>query len=66
MKYITESEIPYLDAVLSDRFIILNMWKDGIWLVDKEHSKWDAIKETALNIAKTFGDKKTVSTLELL
>ena len=65
MKFITESNIAYLDAFLmSDRFVMLNMWKEGIWLVDKQHSKWQAMKETAIAIAKTFGDLDTISTLQ--
>lgn len=66
MRYITESDIEYTEAFLSDRFIILNMWGEGIWLVDKQHSEFEKIKETAIQIAKTFDDKKTISQLSEL
>lgn len=67
MKYVTQSDIPFSEAFyMSDRFVILNMWKDGIWYVDKEHPDWEKIKETALNIATTFGDTETVEMLSSL
>tara|TARA_B100000378_G_scaffold203508_1_gene166880 strand:+ start:916 stop:1122 length:207 start_codon:yes stop_codon:yes gene_type:complete len=62
--YVTESDIPFNEAFLmTDRFVILNMLNKGIWYVDKEHSHWPEIKETALNIARTFGDKETIEKL---
>ena len=60
MRYITESKIEYYEAFLDDRFIMLNMCKEGIWLVDKQHPKFEEMKKTAIEIAKTFGDEKTL------
>lgn len=60
-QYVTESDIPFEKAFyMTDRFILLNMASEGIWYVDKEHSLWDKIKETALNIAKTYNDAETI------
>lgn len=57
MKYITISEIPFDEAFLmNERFVLLNMYPDGIWYVDKEHPDWSKIKETAIYVANTFGD----------
>ena len=63
-KYVTQDKVDYYEAMLTtDRFILMNMLSEGIWLVDKEHSDFEKIKETAIGIAKTFGDK---SALEML
>jgi len=64
--YVTNSEIPYEEAFLNDRFILLNMWSEGIWLVDKEFPKWKEIKGVALAIAKQFNDTDTILKLESL
>jgi hypothetical protein len=59
MNYVTESEIPFNKAFyMTDRFVILNMDNQGIWYVDKEHSDWKEIKQTALNVAKSYNDKE--------
>lgn len=64
MKYITKSDIPFHEAFLMpERFVIINMWTEGVWYVDREHPEWDKIKETALNIAKTFGDQDQINKL---
>lgn len=61
VKYVTESEITYLEAFyMTDRFVYLNMWPDGIWYVDKNHSKIQEIKEAAILVAKTVGDKDAI------
>jgi hypothetical protein len=63
-KFVTESDIPYLEAFLMpERFEWLNMYPDGIWFVDKEHSKYPEIKEAAILVAKTFGDAETLKKL---
>lgn len=63
-KYVTQDTVDYYEAMLTtDRFILMNMSSEGIWLVDKEHSDFEKIKETAINIAKHFGDKKALETL---
>ncbi|WP_231489876.1 hypothetical protein [Pedobacter sp. Leaf170] len=41
-------------------FILLNMWPDGVWLVDKQHSLFEKMKETALEVANSFGDKESI------
>lgn len=65
MKYVTESDIPFEEAFLMDnRFIILNMLNQGIWYVDTEHPQWPKIKETALEIAKTYGDKESIEKIK--
>lgn len=65
MTYVTESNIPFSEAFLmTDRFVILNMLSQGVWLADTKHSKWQEIKNTAMDIAKTFGDTKALQALE--
>lgn len=65
MKYVTKSDIPLEEAFLMDhRFILLNMLNQGIWYVDKEHPQWSKIKETALEIAKIFGDKESIEKIK--
>lgn len=68
MTYVTESEIPFNEAFLdgSERFILLNMLTQGIWYVDTQHSKWQQIRQTALDIAMTFGDKDQIAKLQTL
>ncbi len=64
MKYITQSYIPFNEAFyMTDRFVILNMWSEGVWYVDRQHPEWEKIKETALTIAKTFGDQEQIKKL---
>ena len=64
MTYVTESDIPFNEAFLmSERFEILNMASQGIWFVDTQHSKWPDIKNTALDVAKTFGDLEAIQKL---
>jgi len=64
-KFVTESDIPYLEAFLmTERFVWLNMAPDGIWFVDKEHSKWPEIKAAAILVATTFGDAEALKKLE--
>lgn len=59
MKYVSQSKIPIEEAFLMpDRFVILNMWPEGVWYVDREHSEFPKIRQTAIDIAKTFGDKE--------
>ncbi len=65
MKYVTQSTIPFNEAFLMpERFVMLNMWTDGVWYVDTEHPDFSQMKETALSIAKTFGDQKTIQKLQ--
>ncbi len=49
-----------------DQFMMLNMWSEGVWLVDKQHSQFQEIVATALAIAKSFGDKEAIEKLEPL
>lgn len=64
LTYVTKSDIPFREAFyMPDRFIILNMWKQGVWFVDQQHPDWEQIKQTALDIAKTFGDSEQIKKL---
>lgn len=66
-KYVTQSKIDYYEAMLqSDRFHLLNMSSEGIWLVDNEHPQFDDIKETAISIARTYGDNEELEKLKKL
>jgi hypothetical protein len=49
-----------------DQFVIVNMWQEGIWVVDKQHPSFKDIITTALAIAKTFGHNETIKKLEIL
>lgn len=63
--YVTESNIPFEEAFyMTDRFMFLNMYPDGIWYVDTHCSKWEDIKQTAIQVAKTFGDTDTLEKLQ--
>lgn len=65
MTYVTQSKIPFNEAFLMpDRFILLNMFSEGVWYVDKLHSDWEKIRETAIDIAKTFGDEEQLKKLQ--
>jgi hypothetical protein len=46
--------------LLEPGFHLLNMWTDGIWLVDENHPAFHDCVQTAINIAKTMGDKEHV------
>jgi len=46
-------------------FILMNMGKE-IWLVDPEYPDFEKIKQTAIEVAKTFGDKETIEKLQNL
>lgn len=63
MRLVTERDIPYEEAFLSDEFIMFNMGRE-IWLVDKQFPLYDKIKETALSVAKTFGNKEDIEKLQ--
>lgn len=64
LNYVTKSDIPFNEAFyMTERFVILNMWNEGVWYVDMEHPEWEQIKETALNIARTFGDNEQIKKL---
>lgn len=65
MTYVTESDIPFKEAFYMDeRFVLLNMFSQGVWYVDREHSKWEEIKNSALLVAKTFGDQDQIDKLQ--
>ncbi|MGN6435960.1 MAG: hypothetical protein ACTHMM_05475 [Agriterribacter sp.] len=67
MKYVSQSDIPFTEAFyMVDRFVILNMWTQGVWYVDMQHPEWEKIKETALAIARTFGDHDQIKKLQEL
>ena len=55
-------EILYLELLKLD-FKFFNMWTQGIWLVDPQHSMFEVIKKTAIEVAKTAGDLKTYNEL---
>lgn len=68
IKLITERDMKgenplHPSSQFCEDFILLNMYPDGIWLVDKQHSKWVEIKKTAIGIAQAFGDKETINKL---
>lgn len=71
IKLITERDMKgenplHPSSQFCDDFILLNMYPDGIWLVDKQHSKWEDIKKSAMFVAYTFGDKETIDKLKPL
>jgi hypothetical protein len=62
----SEPGLPFIDAFIGEKakhFVILNMAPEGIWYVDKRHQQYDVIHETALLVARTHGDSKTVDEL---
>jgi hypothetical protein len=67
-RFVTQdSSIDYYEAhLMPNRFVLLNMWPDGIWLVDMQHPDFDKCVEVALTIAKTFDDKESIEKLEKL
>lgn len=71
IKVITERDLKGANPLFpssgySQDFILLNMYPDGIWLVDKQCTKFEDIKKTAIEIAKMFGDKRELEKLEKL
>jgi len=51
------------DPLLKLYFKFFNMWTQGVWLVDPQHSMFEVIKKTAIEVAKTAGDLKTYNEL---
>lgn len=54
------TDIPEYSWLLEDGFHLLNMWTEGIWLVDQNHEKFLECVQTAINIARTMGDRDHV------
>jgi hypothetical protein len=61
LKLITlRTDKPEYHWLMEDGFHILNMWTEGIWLVDEKHPKFNDCVTTAIEIARTMGDMEHV------
>lgn len=72
IKCITERDLKGANPLwpssgLSQDFVLFNMGPgEGIWLVDKQHSKYEAIMQTALEVALTYGDTETAERIHTM